>query len=65
MFSKTHTSYSPWIVVRANNKQRARLESIRYVLNNLPYSDKDDKNVRICPDPNVITRFHRNIIKID
>lgn len=65
MFSKTHTSYSPWIVVRANNKQRARLESIRYVLNHLPYGEKDCDTIRISPDPNVVTRFHRNIIKID
>lgn len=65
MFSKTHTSYSPWILVKANNKLRARLESIRYVLNLLPYEDKTDGKVRICPDPNIINRFHRNVIKID
>lgn len=65
MFSKTHTSYSPWILVKANNKQRARLESIRYVLNQLPYSEKADDNLRLCPDPNIVQRFHRNIIKID
>lgn len=65
MFSKTHTSYSPWILVKANNKQRARLESIRYVLNQLPYTDKADDNLRLCPDPNIVQRFHRNIIKID
>lgn len=65
MFSKTHTSYSPWILVKANNKQRARLESIRYVLNQLPYADKSDESLRLCPDPNIVQRFHRNIIKID
>ncbi len=65
MFSKTHTSYSPWILVKANNKQRARLESIRYVLNQLPYTDKSDESLRLCPDPNIVQRFHRNIIKID
>ena len=32
MFSKTHTTFSPWIIVRANTKKTARLESIRYVL---------------------------------
>ena len=32
MFSKTHTSYSPWIVVSADDKKKARLESMRYVL---------------------------------
>ena len=65
MFSKTHTSYSPWILVKANNKLRARLESIRYVLNHIPYDDKVEGKLRLCPDPNIITRFHRNVIKID
>src|ERR1041385_6030929 len=32
VFSRTHTSYSPWIIVNANNKRKARLESIKYVL---------------------------------
>ncbi len=37
MFSKTHTSYSPWIIVKANDKKKARLESMRYVLSALEY----------------------------
>jgi polyphosphate kinase 2 len=65
MFSKTHTSFSPWIIVRANDKQLVRLESIRYVLNLLPYQGKEDAKVRIAPDPNIVTRFHREIVKID
>lgn len=65
MFSKSHTSFSPWIIVRADNKERARLESMRYVLNLMPYPDKEKAKVRIIPDPNVIIRFHREIVKID
>jgi polyphosphate kinase 2 len=37
MFSKTHTTFSPWIIVKANDKQAARLESLRHVLNLLAY----------------------------
>lgn len=65
MFSKTHTSFSPWIIVKANNKRLARLESIRHLLNMIPYQGKEDAKVRITPDPNIITRFHRNINKLD
>jgi polyphosphate kinase 2 len=65
MFSKTHTSFSPWIIVSANNKKTARLESIRYVLNLLPYEGKDTARTRLAPDPNIINRFHRGIVKID
>ena len=65
MFSRTHTSFAPWIIVRADNKRVARLESMRYALNVLPYDGKAQAGVRLAPDPNVISRFHRGIIKID
>lgn len=65
MFNRTHNSYSPWIIVQANDKRNARLESIRHVLNLLPYTGKDEAAVRIAPDPNVITRFHRESANID
>lgn len=65
MFSRTHTSFSPWIIVKANNKRKARLESIRYALSLLGYEGKDRASVSLFPDPNVITRFHRAAIKLD
>ena len=63
--SHTHTSFSPWIIVKANNKRKARLESIRYTLSVLDYEGKDSAKVGLFPDPNVVTRFHRSAIKID
>jgi polyphosphate kinase len=65
MFSKTHTTFSPWIIVKANDKQAARLESLRYVLNLLPYKGKEEAQIRMTPDPNVITRFHRKMVELD
>ena len=65
MFSKTHTTYSPWIIVKANDKQAARLESLRYVLNLLPYKGKEEAPIRLTPDPNVVTRFHRKMVELD
>ncbi len=65
MFSKTHTTFSPWIIVKANDKQAARLESLRYVLNLLPYKGKEESQIRLTPDPNVITRFHRKMVELD
>ena len=60
MFSKTHTSYAPWIIVDSNDKKRARLESIRYVLSNIPYQNKKDKiDVNLHPDPEIVERYHR------
>lgn len=65
VFSRTHTSYSPWIIVKANNKKRARLHSIRYVLSLMDYEGKDKAGVSLLPDPNIVTRFHRTAAKID
>jgi polyphosphate kinase 2 len=43
MFRKTSNSSSRWVIVQADNKQDARLESIRYVLSVLPYPGKNEK----------------------
>ncbi len=65
MFSRTHTSFSPWIIIKTNNKKEARLESIRYLLSQFEYPDKDQALTRVLPDPNVVMRFHRSIYHLD
>jgi len=60
MFSRTHTAYSPWVLVQANSKKRARLESIRYVLTHLDYEGKRKAEVDLHPDPDVVARYHRD-----
>lgn len=65
MFSKTHTSYSPWIIVKANDKKKARLESMRYVLSSLSYKGKDDSVTALSPDPEVVLRYHRSSHSLD
>ena len=53
MFRFTHTSTSPWVVVRANDQRRARLECIRLVLDRLDYPQKDKALAR-GPDPKIV-----------
>lgn len=65
MFSKTHTNFSPWIIVKTNNKKEARLESMRYVLSQFEYEGKGESKISLLPDPNVIMRYHRSAIQID
>lgn len=65
MFSKTHTSFSPWIIVKTNNKETARLECMRHVLSLFDYAKKDDSDVSLLPDPNVIMRYFRSLHKYD
>jgi polyphosphate kinase 2 len=41
MIRRTHTDFAPWIVLRANDKRRARLAAIRHILRALPYNGRD------------------------
>jgi len=60
MFSQTHTTYSPWIIVKANAKKVARLESMRYVLSQFEYEGKDESLTTLYPDPNIVMRYFRS-----
>ena len=65
MFSQTHTAFAPWVIVKGNRKADARLESIRYVLSQVNYSDKDEIDLNLSPDPNVVFKYHRSTEKND
>ncbi|CDZ62300.1 polyphosphate kinase 2 [Neorhizobium galegae] len=41
MLEKTHNKETPWAVIRANDKRRARLNVIRHILLSLDYEGKD------------------------
>jgi len=55
MFFYTDTADAPWTVVKSNDKKRARLEAIRYVLHAFDYAGKDPEVVG-TPDPRIIGR---------
>ena len=65
MFSKTHTAFCPWMIVKTNNKKEARLEAMRHVLSQFDYDDKGESGLDLRPDPNVIFRYHRSAVQID
>ncbi|WP_431806013.1 polyphosphate kinase 2 [Microbacterium paraoxydans] len=55
MFFHTDTPVTPWIVVRSNDKKRARLEAIRYVLSRFEYDGKDTR-IAHAPDSRLVGR---------
>ncbi|BBZ38292.1 polyphosphate kinase 2 [Mycobacterium conspicuum] len=55
MFEATDTDLAPWIVVRSNDKKRARINAMRYVLAKSEYDDKDVELVGE-PDPLIVGR---------
>ncbi|MCB0272204.1 MAG: polyphosphate kinase 2 [Bdellovibrionales bacterium] len=65
MFARTHNSFSPWVIIRANDKKSARLESMKYILSKFSYEGKSDAKIKLEPDPNVVSRYHRKIVHID
>jgi polyphosphate kinase 2 len=57
MFHYTDTEWAPWTVVRSNDKKRGRIEAMRFVLDQLPYDDKDEAVVG-TPDPLIVGPPH-------
>ena len=43
MLLASHTEYSPWTVIRSDNKKRARISTIKHILNNFDYPEKINK----------------------
>lgn len=55
MFYHTDFPESPWIIVKSDCKKRARLNSMRFVLNRTDYDDKDAKIIGMA-DPLLVGR---------
>jgi polyphosphate kinase 2 len=55
MFTWTDTEVAPWTVIKSNDKKRARVNAMRYVLNKFDYDNKDHDIVG-DPDPLIVGR---------
>ncbi|MFZ0905716.1 MAG: polyphosphate kinase 2, partial [Mycobacterium sp.] len=55
MFNATDTDIAPWIVVKSNDKKRARINAMRHLLAKFDYDDKD-REVVGEPDPLLVGR---------
>jgi polyphosphate kinase 2 len=55
MFAWTDTEVAPWMVVKSNDKKRARVNAMRYVLSKFDYDNKDHEVVG-RPDPLIVGR---------
>jgi polyphosphate kinase 2 len=54
-FRRTDTDHAPWITIKSNDKKRARLNAMRYFLNQFDYEDKDTSVVHPA-DPLLVRR---------
>ncbi len=55
MFLHTDTSDSPWTVIKSDCKKRARLNALRYLLQRMPYPNKDHASIGAA-DPLLVGR---------
>lgn len=55
MLSRTHNGVTPWFVVRADDKKRARLNVIRHLMSRVDCPDKDQHAAR--PDKEIVFAF--------
>ena len=50
MFFHTDTADSPWTVIKSDDKKRARLNAMRYVLHALPFNGKEPERIGLVDD---------------
>jgi polyphosphate kinase 2 len=55
LLKKTHTPATPWFVIRSDDKARARLETIKLILNQIKYTGRS-RSLDFSPDPNIVIR---------
>lgn len=53
MFFYTDTADAPWTVIKSDDKKRARINAMRFVLNSLPYPNKNP-DILLTPDPLIV-----------
>ncbi len=60
MLNRTHTVATPWTIIRSNDKQRARLNAMRVILDALDYEDRDP-DIDFVPDPEIVVSGAREV----
>ena len=57
MFFHTDTADAPWTVIKSDDKKRARLNALRFLLHSFPYEGKDAGRIGVA-DPLLVGRAH-------
>ena len=60
MLHHTHTSRTPWTVIRSNDKHLARLNAMKTILNAVPY-ERLDPTLNFVPDHKVVISGAREV----
>nr|CRH07271.1 Conserved protein of unknown function [Candidatus Magnetococcus massalia] len=60
MLKGTHTPWAPWTIIRSDDKQGARLNAMKAVLNSVPYEGRNPE-LDYVPDPEIVVSGAREI----
>ncbi len=64
MIKQTHSYNAPWTIVRSNDKQKARLEAIKTILNSTDYEGRNEE-LNYAQDPQIAISGAREIEIMD
>jgi polyphosphate kinase 2 len=64
MIKQTHSHNAPWTVIRSNDKQKARLEALKVIVNSINYEGRDE-SLDYTLDPEVVISGAREIEIMD
>jgi hypothetical protein len=57
MLARTHSPYSPWILIDSNDKKRARINIIKDILSHVNYDGKEDAKISLASDPTIVKLY--------
>jgi len=64
MIKLTHSHNAPWTMIRSNDKQKARMESLKVILNSVSYDNRDE-SLDFALDPDIVISGAREIEIMD
>jgi polyphosphate kinase 2 len=64
MLKRTHSHNAPWTVIRSNNKQDARFEALKVILNSIDYEGRDE-SLDFTLNPDIVISGAREIEIMD
>jgi len=64
MLSSTHTEVAPWTIIKSDDKKKARINTIKHILNFVDYPDKIDKK-EIIVDRKIVVYGRDESIKME
>jgi polyphosphate kinase 2 len=64
MLKRTHSTHSPWTVIRSNNKHEARLNAMRTILNSVPY-ERQNFDIDYVPNPDIVISGSREVEQME